>query len=121
MPITLRRKGIVTTRYSTYLDILSAFYGIQLAPKERQVLNGFFWISNGIINTESRKQVASRLKITSFNLTNQILKLRRKKIIIVNPDNADEDRIVDKFIPNVDADQKDFVIQLLLTTRENGN
>lgn len=116
MAITTHRKGIITDRYKAFLDIVSAFHGIKLSGMEKKVLNGFFWQSNGKINTGTRKAVAGNLKISSYNLTNQILKLRRKKLIIPNKANKEEDILVDSLIPDIEADKRSFVIQLELVS-----
>lgn len=113
MPIKINRKGIITDRYLTYLNVMSAFNGIKLSDMEKTILDRFFWISNGKINTDSRKQVAKELKITNFNLTNGIGKIR-KKGLLAGKKGTDEEVFIDRLLPDVEAGKKSFVIQLEL-------
>lgn len=117
MAILNRKIVLVNDRYTAFLNVVLAFHEIHLPAMEKQIIVEFFWASNGIINTASRQKVRESMGITSQNLNNQILKLRKKDLIVVNPDNDQEDTVIKDLIPDIEADKQSLIIQLELSTK----
>lgn len=113
--IILTKKVKVDERYKEFLRAVSNFNDMGLSDREIQILDGFYWASDGVITSEARKSVAADLEISIYNLNNQLSKLRDKKIIVKSAGKKD-DVIAAKLMPNVEAEKNELTIGLKLVT-----
>lgn len=112
MAIKVTKPTVVTDRYAVFLDLMDALYSLKLADMEKKIICAFFWTSNGVINTISRKSLVEKLGITSFNLNNQIGKLRKKNLILAG---NEVESIIPALIPDIEADKTSLVVQFELS------
>lgn len=85
---TLNSKVTALDRYKKYLQIVSLLMKKPLTDLEITILDEFYHASYGVITTESRRTVRENVNLSSENLNNYILKLRKRKVIIddrINP------------------------------------
>lgn len=115
MAITVQKKVKVDNRYIEFLKTVSAFNNLNLSDREIEVLDSFFWSSEGKLTTDARQEVAEKLGVTEYNLNNQILKLRRKKLISkVNGDSVES--ILPSLMPDLEIDKTELGILFILTS-----
>lgn len=107
MTVTINKKAPVTERFKIFLHLASTFFNFTLTDKEIAVMNEFFWVSQGVIDTDSRKAVAHALSMSEFNLNNYLLKLRKKNVI-------NEDGIKPELMVNIAPSEKSFGIVFLI-------
>ena len=107
MAIKLQRKILVNERYKMFLTLASAYFNLNLSSKEIEILDEFYWVNNGVLDSQARKSVRSKLKISEYNLNNQISKLRRKGILSKT---SGDESIIPKLIPDIESENTNFVI-----------
>jgi hypothetical protein len=78
---TISKEIPINDRYRVFLRLFSVYYDLHITEREIDVLHAFWLTQKGLINYESRHSVANELGITQFNLTNYLLKLRKRKIV----------------------------------------
>lgn len=115
MAITIQKNVKVDNRYIEFLKTVSAFNNLNLSDREIEVLDSFFWSSEGKLTTEARKEVAEKLDMTEFNLNNQILKLRKKKLIS-KVKGEDCESILPSLLPDLEIDKTQLGILFILTS-----
>jgi hypothetical protein len=113
--IAIPKKVKVEDRYKEFLRIVTSFSKLELSDREIDILDGLYWISDGAITPAARKQIADNLKITQYNLNNQFMKLRKKKVISKLAGNKLE-AIVGKLLPSIESDKPEWIINLKLTS-----
>lgn len=89
--ITLTKRIEPDERYKEYLKQYSAFLGKHFSDKEIEVLDAIYWLGQGHITTETRKQIQTALDMSEFNLNNYLGKLRAKDCLErTTPEGRDE-------------------------------
>jgi hypothetical protein len=93
MSTTIIRKNVLPEdRYKYYLKLVSAISSIKLSDLEIDILD-LIYLQGGEINSTVRKKICETIEskvrgsnetqpMSEFNLTNYIVKLRKKKLII---------------------------------------
>lgn len=107
--ITIPKRVAVDQRYKEFLKLVSASTSTGLSDREIDILDAFFWISEGVITTDSRKKVAESLEITDFNLNNMLGKLRKKDVIHV-PAGKEKEQIRENMLCDLEADKTELTI-----------
>jgi hypothetical protein len=79
IPITINKRS--NQFFRTYLNLMIAATGNKLAEQEQEVLEECFIYGRGEFDTDTRRTICERLKISEANLNNYIRKLRLKQYI----------------------------------------
>lgn len=124
------RLKINTTKddfYKTYLKVFSSVLGI--SNSEVNILAEFCKIKSKLeeidspidvkkllFSTESRKAVQEALGISSFNLSNYILALKKKGLLIKNENKYDISPIIYVYLP-----KETFNLSFDINIQNNGN
>lgn len=114
--VTVTRKIQVDQRYIEFIKLVSAFNELKLSVREIDVLNKLYWVSEGKATTEAKKQIGEELDMSAFNLNNQLMKLRRKKLLVWNKTHNCE-TVLDSLIPDLNVEKPEFQILFLLATK----
>lgn len=98
-------------RYKIFLRLYSTLMDLKLSEKEINIIDAFFQVDNGLINTSSRKQVADILGMSEFNLNNYLYKMRNRNIV------TDESIHSEFILTDLPAISKTMEISFLLISK----
>lgn len=115
MAISIQKAVKAENRYKEFLKIVSAFHGLKLSDREIEVLDELFWNGDGVLSTQARQSAADKLKITEFNLNNQIMKLCKKKLIV--DDKVKGKVILPALMPSLEIEKPDLAIVFLMKSK----
>lgn len=115
MAITVQKNVKVDNRYIEFLKIVSVYNNLNLSDREIEVMDALFWSSEGKLTTEARQEAAEKLGMSEFNLNNQILKLRKKKLIHRGK-NEPFESILPSLMPDLEIDKTELGILFILTS-----
>ena len=115
MAISIQKAVKAENRYKEFLKVVSAFHNLQLSDREIEVLDEVFWEGDGILSTQVRQQAADKLKITEFNLNNQIMKLTKKKLIVEGTNGVKT--ILPALMPSLEIDKPDLAVLFVMKSK----
>lgn len=102
----------VQDRYMKFLRIYATFKGLGLSERELEIIDQLYWLSEGKLTTQARKEIQEALDITDFNLNNQLRKIRSKGLIVPGKDGIEV--LKSDICPDIEAAKKDFGIMLMM-------